>query len=73
MTFPAIESSMYPDDEMVVTPLRMPSRKVRTLSKSLEDVVFGSSWRAISASGTTSSAPSRRLVRPWLTYFVSRL
>ena len=58
---------------MVVTPLRMESRNDFTWLKSDWLVVLGSRPSAISASGTTSSAPSSRLVRPLLTYLGSAM
>ena len=58
---------------MVVTPLRMDSRNDLTWLKSDWLVVLGSRPSAISASGTTSSAPSSRLVRPLPTYFGSAM
>ena len=53
---------------MVVTPLRTESRNDLTWLKSDWLLVLGSRPSDISASGTTSSAPSNRLVRPLLTY-----
>ena len=58
---------------MVVTPLRMDSRNDLTWLKSAWLAVLGSRPSAISASGTTSSAPSSRLVRPLPTYFGSAM
>ena len=54
-----------------VTALRTGSRNFFTSVKSAELVVLGFLPSALSASGTTSSAPSSRLVRPWLLYLFS--
>ena len=58
---------------IVVTPLRIDMRKSETFERSDLLSVLGSMPSAISASGTTSSAPSSRLVRPLPTYLGSSL